>query len=525
MHSCSFPLRHVAVLFTVLGALNATIPAAEPHPALGINLAGPADWNTELPFIDVFRLSRAWISQERGQGWGKGPPLDLDEHGWVRSLQPNCFAETPLCTIEGGHYPSGDWTILWEGNGRIEMSKGRVLQSEAGRMVVNIDSAGGGFFLRLLETNPSDPVRNIRVLMPGFTEEQVEQNPWTPSFLDRWHGVACLRFMDFQHTNNSEQQSWSDRPTLDDATFTIKGIPIELLCDLANRQEANAWFCIPHKADDDYVRRFARLVKEQLDPERKAYVEYSNEVWNGQFQQQHYAAEQGQKLGFAEKPWENAWRYTAHRSLEIFRIWEDEFGGRDRLVCVLPSQAANSYVSQQVLGWEDAGRHADVLAIAPYISMNIPERGDNLTASEVATWSPDQFLDYVEANALPQCIDWMKDNKTVADQYGLQLVCYEAGQHFVGVAGGENNEQLTQLLHTVNAHPRMVGIYARYFDAWEENGGDLLCYFSSVSGWSKWGSWGLLQYADDDLTRSPKYTATITWARSLGQPMGESIAP
>jgi hypothetical protein len=241
--------------------------ATEPHPALGINLAGPADWNTELPFVDVFRLSRAWISQERGKGWGKGPPLELDEHGWVQRLLPNCFAETPLCTIEGGHYPNGDWTILWEGDGRIEMSKGRVLQSDPGRMVVNIDASGGGFFLRLLETNPSDPVCNIRVLMPGFSEADVEQNPWSPAFLDCWHGVACLRFMDFQHTNNSDQESWSDRPTLDDATFTIDGIPIELLCDLANRQQADAWFCIPHQADDDYIRQFARLVKENLDPE------------------------------------------------------------------------------------------------------------------------------------------------------------------------------------------------------------------------------------------------------------------
>ena len=39
---------------------------------LGINLNGPADWNSELPFADVFRLSRRWISQREGQPWGKG---------------------------------------------------------------------------------------------------------------------------------------------------------------------------------------------------------------------------------------------------------------------------------------------------------------------------------------------------------------------------------------------------------------------------------------------------------------------
>ena len=120
----------------------ADAPAAKP--ALGINLAGPADWNMELPFVDVFRLSRAWISQKKGEGWGTGPALELDERGWVKRLAPDCFAETPLCTIDGGHYPSGEWTVLWEGEGRIELSKGKVVSSAPGKLVVNIDAKGGG---------------------------------------------------------------------------------------------------------------------------------------------------------------------------------------------------------------------------------------------------------------------------------------------------------------------------------------------------------------------------------------------
>ena len=40
-----------------------------PKPRLGMNLNGPADWNSELPFVDVFRLSRPWISQKKSQPW------------------------------------------------------------------------------------------------------------------------------------------------------------------------------------------------------------------------------------------------------------------------------------------------------------------------------------------------------------------------------------------------------------------------------------------------------------------------
>ena len=72
---------------------------------LGMNLAGPADWGTEHPFVDVFKMSRKWISQRPGQPWGKGPELVKDQHGWVKRLEPDCSAETPVLT--GGHAPSG----------------------------------------------------------------------------------------------------------------------------------------------------------------------------------------------------------------------------------------------------------------------------------------------------------------------------------------------------------------------------------------------------------------------------------
>lgn len=158
-----------------------------------------------------------------------------------------------------------------------------------------------------------------------------------------------------------------------------------------------------------------------------------------------------------------------------------------------------------------------MLAIAPYISMNIPANGKELTAAEVATWNVDRFLDHVEQQALPECLRWMSAHRPLIERSGLKLVCYEAGQHFVGVAGGENNEALTKLLHAANAHPRLAGIYEKYYAGWEANGGDLLCHFSSVGQWSKWGSWGLLQFADDDPAQSPKFSATMQWGKKLGQ--------
>lgn len=109
---------------------------------------------------------------------------------------------------------------------------------------------------------------------------------------------------------------------------------------------------------------------------------------------------------------------------------------------------------------------------------------------------------------LPECVRWIKDNKKVADKYKMKLVAYEAGQHLVGVGGGENNEKLTSLLMAANRHPRMGQFYTRYLDAWRDAGGDLCGIFSSVGKFSKWGSWGLLEYYDDD---TPKFQAVLRW--------------
>ncbi|HID21069.1 MAG TPA: hypothetical protein EYP14_01530, partial [Planctomycetaceae bacterium] len=167
--------RRAAIVFFLTagvwlpGGHPSLIASDPPQPRLGMNLSGPADWNTELPFVDVFRLSRRWISQRRGAGWGKGPELALDEHGWVKRLEPNCYAETLLCTIRGGHYPSGRYTVFYDGRGKLEFGgAARVIQSRPGRITIQVDSNRGSIFLRLMQTDPSDYVRNIHVIMPGF---------------------------------------------------------------------------------------------------------------------------------------------------------------------------------------------------------------------------------------------------------------------------------------------------------------------------------------------------------------------
>jgi hypothetical protein len=490
-------------------------PAPAPQPRLGINLSEAVDWNTEFPFLDLFRTSREWISQKPNSDWGKGPPLKLDEAGWVQFLEPGHWADTPMSSASGGLHPAGSYQVVYDGDGEIDFWSGATVVSRApGRLVIDVKPSQGPIWLRLKKTDPARPVRNIRVLRPGVDPAAVAANAFDPAFLKRWQGIACVRFMDWMHTNNSKQSAWKNRPKPEEATFAVKGVALEVMCDLANRLQSDAWFCIPHRADEDYVRQFATLAKAKLDPGLKVWLEFSNELWNGQFEQAREAQAAAKSAGQSLAQW------VSQRSVQLFEQWAQAFGGRERLVRVMPAQAAGTYYSEELLKHRDAFKQVDALAIAPYLSLNLApdaSAGPGPTAPEVENWSVEQLLDHLESKALPECIGWMTQQKKVADRFGVRLVAYEGGQHLVGIFGAENRDRLTRLLLAANAHPRMGQLYDKYFQAWAAAGGDLHCHFNSVAQWSKWGSWGLMQHAGEDPATSPKYRAAMGWAKQRGQ--------
>ena len=517
----------VCVWFATFLAPSLTQADGVVQPRLGLNLAGPADWMTELPFVDVFRTSRPWISQKQGEVWGKGPELAIDELGWVKKLEPGCYAESMLCTITGGHYPAGNYTVLYEGEGKLAVGlNAKVKEASAGRLLIDVDSSRGGFSLQIRETNPQNYVRNIRVVMPGF-ESTFEKEPFHPVFLKQWKGFACYRFMDWMHTNGSEIRTWSDRPSLNHATFSKRGVALEWMIDLCNRQKVDPWFCMPHLADDDFIRCFALMVKERLDPSLKIYIEYSNEIWNSQFKQCQYAGEEGVKLGLGpkERPWEAGWAYTARRSADIFAIWEEVFGGHVRFVRVIPTQSANSGVTKGILRYPEVAKHADALAIAPYMGYSIGRGKTADLGEQMKTWTVQQMFEDFEKVGFEESLKHMRMNKELADQYGLKLIAYEGGQHMVAFMRDQATvKAVSATMHACNRHPHMGELYTRYYDEWAKVGGDLFVVFSSIGSYSNHGAWGLAEYSDSQPADYPKLDATLKWAKAHGQAVNLAAA-
>ena len=153
-------------------------------------------------------------------------------------------------------------------------------------------------------------------------------------------------------TNHSTQGEWSDRPTPDSSIFSGEIASIEAMVELANRTDTDPWFTMPHMATDEYVTNFANYVKDNLDPELKVYVEYSNEVWNNDFAQGWWIENQGIEE-FAESTvgdFGKRMDWFGKRTTEITQMWDEVYGeDKERVVGVLGAQAANNWTVQKTL--------------------------------------------------------------------------------------------------------------------------------------------------------------------------------
>ena len=505
--------------------LNATSP-------LGSNLEWVKDFSEEWVFVDAFRASRPWVSAASATSavWDDGRTLNTDANGWITSLESGQVARTGV--LGSTHpYPAGDYIVLYDGEGTLEYGVAIFdsAQSRPGRHVLRMDPAKSGILIALTATSASNPIRNIRVIMPGgicagdpfrYAEDAAacagadhfmsfEANYATivfhPKFLERIRTYRVLRFMDWGQTNYSKQSAWSGRPKLSDARWsTEKGVPVEMMVGLANRIGADAWFTLPHLADDDYVTQYAILVKRLLRRDLKAYLEYSNEVWNGVFDQALYAQKQGLALGLSTNEFQAQLFFYSKRSVQIFDIWTREMSDPKRLVRVMAAHARNTWSSTQVLHFQNAAQKTDALAIAPYFGNRLGSRTEQ---SRVRAMSLSALFAELETVALPQVFDSIKSQVAVARAYSVPLIAYEGGQHLAGYGGVENDAAINTLFDSANRDPRMGDLYKKYLDAWKAWGGTLMTHYVNCGGYSKWGRWGALEYQDQPRADSPKFNA------------------
>jgi hypothetical protein len=325
-----------------------------------------------------------------------------------------------------------------------------------------------------------------------------------------------LRFMDLMATNHNPTQTWAGRTTPQHySQAREQGVCVEHLVELANTTLADPWFCMPHAADDDYVLQFATYVRDNLDPQLRAYVEYSNEVWNGIFTQAGYAQQEGLARGLSTDGWEAQMRFHSVRTVEVMAIWDSVFAAEpERLVRVMGGWASVPFVNETILDYENAYQHVDALAVAPYFghSLGSPERADATAAKEISEILLECGMDSTFIHLGNETEDGTTEqNRAICDARGLSLIAYEGGQHLVGYGGAENNQALTDKLTATNRDPGMRQVIYDDLVNWNTAGGGLFMYFSHTGVYGKWGSWGALEYQNQDRATAPKWQALLDY--------------
>jgi hypothetical protein len=501
-----------------------------------------------VPFLNIFRFSREWLTQCRAGvdpgctnqnafDTGEHSSLDVDPAGWVKTLpEPSAapiFTRAATVWDLPTGFPSGRYVVLYEGSGSLEFELGaqRVQSlSTSGREIIDIDISNGPVLLRIASTDPSNTgnyIRNIRVV-PIDQESLADSQLFADHFLGQIQPYQVLRFMDWMRTNNSTQSTWGSRALPTDARYsTEKGVPVEIMIELANTTSKSPWFNIPHQASDDFIQQFALLTKDSLASNLKVYVEYSNEIWNSLFQQGSFVEQRGQQEWPAsgESGFTKRINYYGKRSAEVCRIWKEAFAQDPaRIVCVVASQAANSWTADEALrcplwtGGPCVASGVSALAIAPYFGDYL---GQEDTASEISSWSGSlqtrlsrlfkelqngsQVSSGPNRGALAQSLQWVSENLSVANTHSVELITYEGGQHLVGVGSAQNDSSLTDLFTAANRDPRMYDLYQTYLSGWKARGGGLFMHFSDIGSYSRFGSWGALETPGQ--LSSPKYDA------------------
>jgi hypothetical protein len=544
----SIALFSVTVSITViLFACFSPYYLAQPlTPSVGTNLNGIADWSTQQPFLDAFKSARSWITQcQSGEPgcegtWSTDEPnkLDLDAFGWVKSLpapaDPPEYTRVSTLLLRDleGQYPAGKYIVLYEGEGTIQYgfdARKEESTSRPGRDVIEVTPSSGGLQIIITATDPrktGNYIRNIHVV-PQQYEQTYQTEVFNPVFLERIRKFKTLRFMDWMQTNGSQQSRWETRAKTTDATYaTGKGAPLEVMIDLANRTGIDPWFNMPHMATDDYMTNFAKMVKNRLNRNLRVYVEYSNEVWNWQFAQAHFALDAGKTRWSTDGDVFAQWYGV--RAAQMSDIWKQTFGRsqRNRVVSVLGVQTAWREIADAALQcplWVAEGntpcyQHGiDALAITGYFGGDL---GKGASQDAVQAWAEQGEAGFKAAireleqgsfstpsydDSLQGVAAAFQYYQKVAKDRGLKLVVYEGGQHLLS----PDSPKLTDFFIKLNRRPEMTDLYTKLLESWKQAGGTLFMNFSDIGRPNQWGSWGALESVQQ--RRSPKYDALMNF--------------
>ena len=404
-----------------------------------------------------------------------------------------------------GAYDTGAYTLRFQGTGQVRI---RLSASTVGDYTepdtdhtVSIPYANhNGIRVQIRQSDPDDPIRDIRLVPPGQSVEAVYERPWSPLLVDRCRPFGVLRTMDTQQINGSKVSAWSHRRSPLASQTDANGVAPEFLAALANQTGSAIWICLPHLATLDYCRSFGELLIQQLKPCMAVYLEVSNEVWNGIFAQHHHYRQIGR---------DNSEPYTlsfARDATAKFNAFLEGFGDRSRVKRVAAWQHTNRGQTRELIQFfeelnpDDGGY--DVISTAPYFGHRF---SGGATEADLAAFLPGEF-DRLFDGVIPG----IRNEAQQRLGRPIELAAYECGQHLVGL-------QYTDLQRS----ELMRAAYRVYLDRMQADGYDLAVLYTLNGRPHSSGDWGLLDSLADEPRAAAKFGGVLDWLDSQVKPEPE----
>ena len=506
-----------------------------PEMKVGMNLTMVNDWTHSWVFRDAFQLARDFTTLAHGgqEHPFHGPP-ETDVNGWVTSIPSPIVTDngetiTPYADsilFSNGGNPGGIYRAEWSGEGDIRFVGGTLVESglaENGRHYALLDvPADQTMRTRIYETDPENYIRDIQIFMPDHNGTSLEMEPWQPGnsespfhplFLERLAPFDTLRFMQWQQVNRDDRvqitsddlrpASYANQGTTNRSIYN--GVSMEYQVQLVNDLGSNAYFNMPHQADESYVRAFAEYVFENIHDDAQVFVEYSNEVWNfaPEYQSHRWIMQQQQLPENAGLTFVDVWAQEARRD---FAIWSDVFAGHEeRLTRVAAGQQHNPQLTNALL--DRMNGEFDAISSTSYAGL----RNSSLEWINENTTQED-IIDWVLENSVPTSLATQAEHAQLAEHYSQTLgreipyITYEGGSH-LNAFGSDHQD----LVHSAQNHPRFREVYAALLHGMEQLGISMHTQyvFTSQGNPTPWGEFGVLHEMDQPLAEAHEYNALV----------------
>ena len=442
--------------------------------------------------------------------------------------------------------------------------------------------------IRVWLPNPDDPTRSLEgQLFHPLLLQRIGDADW-----------GFIRFMDWSATNASPVRDWSDRrlpshifqagvinprePAVDSPGNRETGAAYEYMVALSNATGRNLWINVPHLASNDFITKLARLIRfgsdgvnpydapqanpvfAPLNPNLRVFVEFSNEIWSGgfSFPQGEWAEQQATALGIS-KP-----QFTARRFADTWRIFQNVFGGTERLVRVAAIFTGNEtysrgFLSELATYGASISVRPDVMALTTYFGNGIQDFVDEQNFTEGRLYDDPYWSSNLFSQHLTLAFDEWKRRMLSGDAstgagpdatgigggfpvtlrtlpqetlgYSLPIIAYEGGPSLftdnidsdaANVSGVPTDDGVTTFVEAMNRDPRIADVYRMHLDIARSKALWTHTQYTDTSPWSKFGQWGHLETLDQPPSASPKYAlmlehfALYRTLRHIDQPLG-----